>query len=34
MVLAPHLCMVVWRRKFQPHLSEKYDRSVNLVEFL
>jgi hypothetical protein len=29
MTLAPHLRMVVWRPKFQPHLSEKYDRTVN-----
>jgi hypothetical protein len=34
MVLAPHLRMVVWPRKFQPHLLEKYDRMVNLAEFL
>jgi hypothetical protein len=31
---APHLCMVVWPLKFWPHLLEKYDGSVNLVEFL
>jgi hypothetical protein len=29
MALAPHLHMVVW-----PHLLEKYDKSVNSVEFL
>jgi hypothetical protein len=34
MVLAPHLCMVVWSCKFQPHLLEKYDGSVNPIEFL
>jgi hypothetical protein len=34
MTLAPHLCMVVWPRKFWPHLPEKYDRAVNPVEFL
>jgi hypothetical protein len=34
MTLAPHLRMVVWRPKFQPHLSEKYDRTVNPTEFL
>jgi hypothetical protein len=33
MALAPHLCMVVWPRKFQPHLPEKYNGSVNPVEF-
>jgi hypothetical protein len=32
--LAAHLRMVVWPRKFQPHLLEKYDGSVNLTEFL
>jgi hypothetical protein len=32
--LAAHLRMVVWPRKFQPHLLEKYDGSVNLVKFL
>jgi hypothetical protein len=32
--LAPHLCMVVWPRKFLPHLPEKYDRAVNSAEFL
>jgi hypothetical protein len=34
MALAPHLRMVVWPRKFRPHLSEKYDGTVNLAEFL
>jgi hypothetical protein len=34
MALAPHLCMVVWPRKFRPHLLEKYDGSVNPAEFL
>jgi hypothetical protein len=34
MVHAPHLCMVLWLRKFQPHLPEKYDESVNPAEFL
>jgi hypothetical protein len=34
MTLAPHLRMVVWLRKFRPHLPEKYDGSVNLTEFL
>jgi hypothetical protein len=34
MVLAPHLRMVVWPRKFWPHLSEKYDVMVNPAEFL
>jgi hypothetical protein len=34
MVLALHHRMVVWPRKFWPHLLEKYDRSVNLIEFL
>jgi hypothetical protein len=34
MVLAPHLYMVVWSRKFWSHLSEKYDPSVNPVVFL
>jgi hypothetical protein len=32
--LAPHLRMVVWSRKFQSHLLEKYDRTVNPAEFL
>jgi hypothetical protein len=34
MALAPHLWMVVWPHKFQPHLSEKYDGMVNPVKFL
>jgi hypothetical protein len=34
MTLAPHLHMVVWPRKFQPHLPEKYDGTTNPVEFL
>jgi hypothetical protein len=34
MALAPHLRMVVWTRKFQPHLPEKYDGIVNPAEFL
>jgi hypothetical protein len=34
MALAPHLRMVVWPPKFQPHLPEKYDGTVNPVEFL
>jgi hypothetical protein len=34
MALAPHLCMVVWPPKFQPHLPEKYDGTINLAEFL
>jgi hypothetical protein len=34
MALAPYLYLVVWSRKFEPHLSEKYDESVNPVEFL
>jgi hypothetical protein len=34
MVLAPHLQMVVWLRKFRPHMSEKYDGTVNPTEFL
>jgi hypothetical protein len=34
MVLAPHLCMVVWPRKFRPHLPKKYDRTTNPVVFL
>jgi hypothetical protein len=33
-VLASHLCMVVCLRKFQPHLPEKYDGSVNPTEFM
>jgi hypothetical protein len=34
MALAPHLRMVVWPCKFWPHLPEKYDGTVNPVEFL
>jgi hypothetical protein len=34
MTLALHLSMVVWSRKFRPHLPEKYDGSVNPTEFL
>jgi hypothetical protein len=34
MALAPQLHMVVWSCMFWPHLSEKYDWSVNLAEFL
>jgi hypothetical protein len=34
MTLAPYPCMVVWSCKFQSHLPEKYDVSVNPVEFL
>jgi hypothetical protein len=34
MALAPHLRMVVWPRKFRPHLPEKYDGSVNPAELL
>jgi hypothetical protein len=34
MALAPHLRMVVWPPKFQPHLPGKYDGMVNPVEFL
>jgi hypothetical protein len=34
MALAPHLRMVVWPRKFRPHLPEKYDGTVNPTEFL
>jgi hypothetical protein len=26
--------MVVWPHKFQPHLPEKYDETVNPAEFL
>jgi hypothetical protein len=28
-VLVPHLRMVVWLRNFRPHLSEKYDGTIN-----
>jgi hypothetical protein len=34
MALAPHLRIVVWPRKFWPHLSEKYNGMVNPAEFL
>jgi hypothetical protein len=34
MVLAPHLRMVVWWCRFQPHLLEKYDGSANPTKFL
>jgi hypothetical protein len=34
MALAPPLRMVVWPRKFQPHLPKKYDGSVNPTKFL
>jgi hypothetical protein len=34
MALAPHLRMMVWPPKFRPHLPEKYDGTVNPVEFL
>jgi hypothetical protein len=34
MALAPHLRMVVWSYKFWLHLLEKYDGTVNSVEFL
>jgi hypothetical protein len=34
MALAPHLHMVVWPPKFWPHLSEKYDGTVNPTLFL
>jgi hypothetical protein len=34
MALAPYLRMVVWPRKFRPHLPEKYDGTVNPAEFL
>jgi hypothetical protein len=34
MVLAPHLCMVVWPHKFWPHLSKKYDGTISPIEFL
>jgi hypothetical protein len=34
MALAPHLRMVVWPPKFQTHLPEKYDGTVNPTEFL
>jgi hypothetical protein len=34
MMLAPHLRMVVWPRKFRPRLPEKYDWSVNPIKFM
>jgi hypothetical protein len=34
MALAPHLYMVVWPRKFWPHLPKKYGRTGNPAEFL
>jgi hypothetical protein len=34
MARAPHLRMVVWPHKFWPHLPEKYDGTVNPIEFL
>jgi hypothetical protein len=34
MALAPHLRMMVWPRKFRPHLPKKYDGTVNPTEFL
>jgi hypothetical protein len=34
MALAPHLRMVVWLRKFWPHVPEKYDGTVNPTEVL
>jgi hypothetical protein len=34
MPLAPYLRMVAWPHKFRPHLLEKYDGTVNPVEFL
>jgi hypothetical protein len=34
MALAPHLWLVVWPRKLQPHLPEKYDGTVNPTKFL
>jgi hypothetical protein len=34
MALAPYLLMVVWPRKFWPHLPEKDDESINPTEFL
>jgi hypothetical protein len=32
MALAPHLCMVVWSRKFRPHLESAYARPGNEVD--
>jgi hypothetical protein len=34
MALALYLRMVVWPRKFRPHLLEKYDGTINPAEFL
>jgi hypothetical protein len=34
MALVPHLHMVVWPHKFQPHILEKYNRMINPAEFL
>jgi hypothetical protein len=34
MALAPYPYMMVWSCKFQSHLPEKYDESVNPIEFL
>jgi hypothetical protein len=34
MALASHLRIVVWLCKFQPHLPEKYDGTVNPTTFL
>jgi hypothetical protein len=33
MAFAPHLWMVVWPRKFRPHLPEKYDGMANPTKF-
>jgi hypothetical protein len=34
MALAPHLWMVVWPCKFWTYLPQKYDGTVNPIEFL
>jgi hypothetical protein len=34
MALALYLRLVVWPRKFRPHLLEKYDGMINPAEFL
>jgi hypothetical protein len=34
MTLAQHLWMVIWPHKFRPHMSKKYDGTVNLTKFL
>jgi hypothetical protein len=34
MALAPHHRMMIWPRKFWPHLPKKHDGSVNSTEFL